>query len=119
MTGCWSKIICYLISPGTIKWMLCNTHQFHMSISHIFHISCQLMCNLSVIIESILIFFCLFMLFPGTRMYFIYKHWILFIIKFLSLLHPSAVMPLKIRNVCHNRSIVRTEFCLKSIRVCF
>ena len=52
-SGC--IISCNLVSPGTVKGVLRNPHQFHMGISHLFHIVSQGMRQLSVIVKSILI----------------------------------------------------------------
>ena len=39
VTGSRCKIAGYLISPGTVKRMLRDTHQFHMGVTHILHVS--------------------------------------------------------------------------------
>ena len=64
VSACRSIIACYLISPGTIKWMFSNTHQFYMCISHPVNILCQLYSNISVIHEAIFIVFRRFLTFP-------------------------------------------------------
>ena len=52
--GC--KISGYLITPGTVKWMFCDAHQFNMGITHLLHIGRQFMGRLGVCIEPVLFF---------------------------------------------------------------
>ena len=95
-------ISCYLISPGSVKWMLCNSHKFYMSISHLFDIGCQFMCEFTVIIKSRIILILCRMFLPGTQMYFIDCHRFTFLVKFRTLLHPGGIFPFVIRNVCNS-----------------
>ena len=62
VTGGRCIIAGYLIAPGAVKRMLCDSHQLHMSIPHILYVFCQLMSKLTVIVKSvfILIFHCMF-----------------------------------------------------------
>ena len=95
-------ISCYLISPGSVKWMLCNSHKFYMSISHLFDIGRQFMCKFTVIIKSRIILILCRMFLPRTQMYFIDCHRFTFLVKFRTLLHPGGIFPFVIRNVCNS-----------------
>ena len=85
----WCIISGYLISPGTVKWMLCDSHQLNMSISHLFYILCNCFCKLTICIKSFI--FSSRMSHPGTHMYFINRHWFFFVIPFLTSSHPLTV----------------------------
>ena len=82
----------YLISPGAIKRMLCNTNQLHMRISHIFYIIYQSMRKFSVIIISAFLF-SMRMFPPAPRMYLIDRDRTAVLIKHLSFLHPCRIRP--------------------------
>ena len=84
-------IACYLISPGTVKRMLCNPNQLNVSIAHLFHILCNLTGKLSVIIESLI--FRSRSSPPGTDMYFIDGNRSLILVPCLTILHPCIISP--------------------------
>ena len=52
IAGSWRIISRYLISPGTIKRMLRNTHQLYMSIPHLLDIVGQRMSKLNIIVKT-------------------------------------------------------------------
>ena len=97
-----------LISPGTVKGMLCNPHQLHMCIAHILHILGKLHRQFPVIEKAFLILLCRRMLHPGARMYLIDRHGILSLVKFLTILHPGGIFPFVIPDIrdsgCRSRS---------------
>ena len=64
----------HLIAPGLIQWMFHHRKQLHMGVSHLFHIGCQLLRDLPVVVElaavdvlTVLIL-CYRFLHPGTKM---------------------------------------------------
>ena len=118
ISGCRCKISSYLIAPGTVKGMLCDSHQFHMGISHILHICRQLFRQFSIIIEAILILF-MGMTFPGTRMHFIDGQCFLCTVPCLSFLHPAFVMPGEVADICHSGCRTRTFLRIRCKRICF
>ena len=105
----------YLISPGTIKRMLRNSHKLYMSISHFFYISCQGLGKLTVIVKAVLIVLCPRMFLPGTRMYLIDRHRLFFFIKFLTVLDPCGIFPFIVCDIYDLRCSSRTH--LSSIRI--
>ena len=80
VSGSWRIIACYLISPGTVKRIFQNTHQFHMGITHFFNILGQRFRNLPVCIKAFI--FSARMTFPGTNMHLIDCHWFFKLIGF-------------------------------------
>ena len=54
----------YLIAPGAIKRVLCNSHKFDMGIAHFLYISSQLMCQFAIIVKSRIILILCFMFLP-------------------------------------------------------
>ena len=98
--------------------MLCNSHKFYMSISHLFDIGRQFMCKFTVIIKSRIILILCRMFLPGTRMYFIDCHRFTFLVKFRTLLHPGGIFPFVIRNVCNSWCRSRSEFCFICVWIC-
>ena len=54
----------YLIAPGAVKRVLCNSHQFDMGIAHFLHISSQLMCQFAIIVKSWIVLILCFMFLP-------------------------------------------------------
>ena len=83
----------HLIAPGSVEWMLRDTHQFDMSVAHIFHILCQTFRRLPVGIKAFLIFFRPGMFHPGTKMHFINGHCILFLVELYAVSHPCGILP--------------------------
>ena len=79
-------ISCHLITPGAIIWILRNSHQFHVCISHILYIFCDSLCKFTICIESFI--FSSRMSHPRTHMHFINRHWVRFLIPLFSFLHP-------------------------------
>ena len=118
ISGRWCIVANHLITPGTIKWMLCNAHQFYVRIPHILYILCQFMGEFTIIVKSIRILFCRRMLSPGTRMHFVNCHRDFIHILFLSGLQPSGICPLQTRDIRHPGSSSRTELCLIAIWIC-
>ena len=106
VTGSRRIISGYLIPPGSVKRMLCNPHQFYMSVSHLFHIICDRMCELAICIKSFL--FGTRITHPGAHMYLIDRQRILLLIPLFPLLQPLLVRPLQIRNIGHSGSRTRT-----------
>ena len=77
--------------PG-IVWILGNSHQLDMGISHVFHIRNQGLCQIPIRIKSIIL--TPRMPHPGTRMYLINCHWLLIYFlfgKFFSGIHPVGI----------------------------
>ena len=110
VTGSRCKIAGYLISPGTVKRMLRDTHQFHMGVTHILHVSGQFHRQLSVVIIAVLVLIGDGVLLPGTRMHLIDKHRILPHIKLTAVLHPFLITPLEVGNIRDHGGIVRPFF---------
>ena len=54
----------YLIAPGAVKRMLCDSHQFDMGIAHLLHISSQLMCQFAIIVKARIVLILCFMFLP-------------------------------------------------------
>ena len=77
-----------LISPRTVKRMLCNAHQFYMSVSHLFYIFYDRLGELSVCVESFI--FPSRVTHPRTHMNFIDRHRILLMIPCLPRFHLQA-----------------------------
>ena len=98
--------------------MFCNSHKFNVGISHLFYIGSQLMSQLSVIIESRIVFILCFMFLPGTRMYFVDCHRISVFIKLRTFFHPCGIFPFVAGNICDPGCSSRTKFCFITIRVC-
>ena len=117
VTGSRRIVSGHLISPGTIIRMLGDSHQFYMSVSHLFHIICDRMCELAICIKSFL--FGTRMTHPGSHMYLIDRQRILFLIPLFALFQPLLVRPLQIRNIGHTRSCPRTKFCIIGERIRF
>ena len=117
ITGSRCEISCHLISPGAIKRMFCNSHQFHMSISHFQYIVCKTVGNLFIVIKSFRICFTGRMFSPGTRMHFINKHGLFFDIFPASCFHPGTISPPISAKFFHNRSGCRPHFTVNRIRI--
>ena len=117
VTGSRSKIIGHLISPGSIKRMLCNSHKLHMGVSHLLHILGQFHCQFPVVVISVLVLFRRLMSSPGTRMHFVDKHRTLLIIELFAFFHPFLIIPFEVGDIRHDGSIIRTFFRIKSIRI--
>ena len=108
----------YLIAPGTVKRMLCDTHKLHMGVSHFFDILCKLRRQFSVGIETILILCCLRMLHPGTRMHLIDRHGTCVRIKVLAIFHPGIIFPFIVGDICNTRGCSGTHFSGIGIWIC-
>ena len=93
----------YLIAPGTVKRMFHNGHDFHMGVSHLFHIVCQFWSNFTIIVKEFI-----FRFDPGSHMYFINEHRRIFIIDLFSAFHPLRIFPLILFQIHYNRSILRS-----------
>ena len=98
--------------------MLCDTHKFHMGVSHFFDILCKLRRQFSVRIKTILILCCLRMLHPGTRMYLIDRHGACIRIKVLTIFHPGIIFPFIVGDICNTRSCSGTHFSGIGIWIC-
>ena len=81
----------HLITPGSIKRMLSNSHQFNMSIFHFCQVFHNAVCKLTIIVESLL--FRTWMTHPGTNMTLINCHWLFIIILQITFLHPRGICP--------------------------
>ena len=100
ITGGRCKISCHLITPGSVKWMLCDSHQFDVGVSHFLNIFCQLCCQFPIIIESILVLL-MRMALPGTWMNLINRHGRFCCIPARTLCHPAVIMPGKSTDIRH------------------
>ena len=88
ITGSGCKISGYLITPGWVKRVFGNWHQFHVSISHVLDIRCQFIRTFAVIKKlSILI------LTPRTKVHFINIDWFTHMILQFSFIHPRLIFP--------------------------
>ena len=108
----------HLVSPGTIKRILCDSHQFHMGIPHIHYIISQHRCQFPVAVIAIIVIFNA--LFPGGQMHFIdvHRHAVpLFRPDAVSFLHKGTVLPFVSAQVCDPGSIARTHFRIIAIRI--
>ena len=120
ITGSRCIISRYLISPGTIVWILGNPHQLNVGIPHLPDIRNQCLCQIAVGIKSIIV--PPRMAHPGTRMYLINCQRLLIYFlfgKFFSGTHPFAIRPEEIGNIRDNGSCLRPQLCIICIRVCF
>ena len=115
VTGGRCIIAGYLIAPGAVKRMLCDSHQLDVGIFQFFQIFYDTIRKFSVIIKSILRFR---MLHPGTDVTLINCNRRFFRILRASFFNPLAVRPFKIGNICRNRSSSRTYLPLVCKRVC-
>ena len=96
------KISCYLISPGTVKRILGNSHHFYMGVTHFLYIFCQFYCQFTVCIKAG-VFLIACMTFPGTRMHFINGHWLtvhLVILMCRTCFHPFFIGPFQLTDIC-------------------
>ena len=103
-------ITCYLIAPGAVKGMLCDSHQFYMSIAHFLDIVRKSMGQLPIIIKSLILFVFPGMFFPGTWMNLVNRHGVFLHIKLLAFLHPCGVRPLIISDVHDSGGGTRAQF---------
>ena len=118
MTGGRCVITGHLIAPGTVKRMLCDSHQFHMGIAHIFYIFYERMGKLLIAVETVLGVRIVRVLFPGTRMHLINAHR-LFVRIFLGpLRHPGSVCPAEFADICHLGGISGTKLGGAGKRIC-
>ena len=101
ITGSRCIVARYLIAPGAIKWMLCNSHQLHMGVTHFLHIGGQLLSCFPVIIKALFVVLCGRMLHPGAKMNFVNGHGVLCLIKFLPVPHPDGIFPFIISDICN------------------
>ena len=115
----------HLVTPGFIQRMLHDRHQLHMGISHILHVPGKHRGDLPVIVKFprlrqryrfILRLFG-FRLLPGAQMHLIDQDRLFPVIRLLSLLHPSAVCPLKAGQICDNGSRIGTKLRRICIRI--
>ena len=90
----------HLISPGTVKRMLQNAHQFYMRVSHVVAVLCEVPSCLLVSDKSVSIRISFSL--PGTKMHLINRHGALVPIP-LTLLHPLLILPGKSGKVFCNR----------------
>ena len=91
----------HLVSPGSVKRMLCHSHQLYMGIAHLFHIFDDRFRKLSVSIKALV--FPARMSHPGSKMHFVDRHRALFVVPGLSCLHPGVVGPFYMRDICDDR----------------
>ena len=107
----------HLISPGTIKRILRNTHQLNVCVPHFFYIWDQIGYEIPVTVKSFII--PARMTFPGARMNLVDCHRLcIHILFFFTILHPLAVCPFKMFNIRNRRCCSRPEFCIICIRIC-
>ena len=64
VAGGGSVVTGYLIAPGTIVRVFCNSHQLYMGVAHFFHVSSQL--SGSFLIGIVTVFLRAVFLFPGA-----------------------------------------------------
>ena len=108
-----SKISGDLISPGAVKRMLGDAHQFNVGISHGFHIVCQFMGCLHISVVAG--FFCSLLFLPGAQMDFIDCHWRLNRICRGAFSHPGGIAPFKTADICGYGCSARAEFAGKCV----
>ena len=83
----------YLIAPGTVKRMLCNSHQLYVGIAHFFYVIGKRMCELNVIVKSVRVGFGPRMFHPGARVHFVDRERGFLNVKFFAVRQPFAVTP--------------------------
>ena len=110
-------ISCHLIPPGTVKGMLCNTHQLHMGKFHFLKIADKTIRKLPVIIKTVLR--PVRMLHPGADMTFIDSQRFPVHILSRTFLHPYRICPFKMGNIRGNGSCARPFFRIVGKRVRF
>ena len=108
-----------LVSPGTVKGVLCNSHKFYMGVAHIFHIIGQCVSQFPVIVKARVLFLSARVLFPRTRMHFIDGHGVFLGVKLLPFFHPCSVPPFESLQIHNFRGIARTHFRKITVRVGF
>ena len=98
--------------------MLCDSHQFHMGIAHIFYIFYERMGKLLIAVETVLGVRIVRVLFPGTRMHLINAHR-LFVRIFLGpLRHPGIVCPAEFADIRHLGGISGAKLGGAGKRIC-
>ena len=118
VTGSRCIVAGHLISPGTVKRMLCNTHQFYMGILHLLQIFYDPVRKLPVIVES-------FggtvvrMLHKRTDMAFIDCHRLFIHVLFVPGFHPLGISPVKACNIGDDRCRTRPVLRIIGKRICF
>ena len=98
ISGCRCIVSGHLISPGSVKRMLGNSHQFHMCVTHFFYVFGNCPGKFSICIESFI--FPSRMTHPGTNVCLIDRHWLVLMIPGLSTCHPLCICPFDILNIC-------------------
>ena len=116
VSGGRSIIARHLISPGSVKGMLCNTHQFYMGILHLFEILYDPLCELSVIVESV--FRAVGMLHEGSDVAFVDRHRLLAPVLLIAVLLPFGIFPFKSGKVSYYGCGTGSELCIVCIRIC-
>ena len=99
--------------------MFCDSHQFHVGVTHFQHIVRKAVSKLFVIIKSLRVCFTVRMFFPGTRMHFIDKHGLLCLVLTLSFLHPFTVFPGISLQTFYHRSGSRSYLTMYTKRIGF
>ena len=105
----------YLISPGTVKRMLRNTHQLHMCKTHFFQIFHNGIRELPIGIKALIL--SSRMTHPGTDMAFIDGHRFSIDVFSSPCIHPLFICPAHMRQICDNRCRTRSFFCKIGKRV--
>ena len=105
----------HLISPGTVKRMFHDGHQFDMRIIHFFDIFNDLRRQLAIIqIRSVV-----FRLSEGAEIQFVYTDGRIHLMQFFTLLHPLFIFPVKPVNLPDYGSRFGTKLLSESIRIRF
>ena len=111
ITGSRCIITGYLISPGTVKRILGNTHQLNMCISHLLHIRDQIFHKIPITVKSVIL--SARMAHPGSRMYLVDRHrFCIDIFGLCTLFHPFFIGPLKMLYIRDGRCRSRTKLCI-------
>ena len=115
VTCCRRIISGYLISPGAVKRIFRNTHQFNMRISHPFAVFDEFMGKLGIVQETVLIVPVAFL--PGSKVNFINCHRLFKRVLFGTLFHPGIVFPVVSVNDRGTAGSCRTQFRMECIRI--
>ena len=97
VSGGWRIVVSYLITPGTIKRIFCDSHKLNMCISHIHKVRAYFLSIFSIVEEPEIRI--LYLLLPGTYMTLIDGHRFLHAINsalLLALLHPLIICPFEV-----------------------
>ena len=118
-------VACNLVTPGFIQRMFHHRKQLHMGVSHLFHIGCQLLRDLPVVVElaavdvlTVLIL-CYRFLHPGTKMDLIDGHRGILqaVFRRCPLFDPLIIVPFVTGHIPDNRCRIRAELRIVSVRI--